>query len=95
MPFMKASSVFAPKKLTKEVPDIEEAMGEDPEEEVAPANGDPVDEEDNDLAKDKFIKAPKKKAAPRAAKGKKRVADDDAEESEPKKAKGKGAKARK
>jgi replication factor C subunit 1 len=91
MPFMKASSVLAPKKTKKEAPDLEEAIEESDD-------GDPVDEapdetEEASIDKDKYIKAPKKKAAAAKAKpkGKKRAIDDDAEESEAKKpAKGKG-----
>jgi replication factor C subunit 1 len=99
---MKASSVVAPAKVAREKPDLEEALDESDDDasmEVdateTPENGD----EELDLKRDKYIKAPKKKAAPKAtggAKGKKkkRAADDDdedmeSEEEKPKK-KGKG-----
>jgi replication factor C subunit 1 len=63
---MKASSVVAPPKMVKEVPDLEEALEEtDDEEVVAEAK---EDDDDGDLAKDKYIKQPKTK---KAATGKK------------------------
>jgi replication factor C subunit 1 len=79
---MKASNVFATKAAKKEKPDLEEAMDEsddgDAVEEIK------VDDDATDLAKDKYVKQPKKKAAPRKAaakpqkgKGKKKAADDD------------------
>jgi replication factor C subunit 1 len=87
---MKASTVFAPKRQAKERPDLEEALEESDEGEAVEV-ADKDEEDDNDLTKDKYIKAPKKKAAPKAAKGagkgKKRVVESDGEESEPKKAK--------
>jgi replication factor C subunit 1 len=89
LPFMKASQVFAPKKQVKERPDLEEAIEESDEGE-APEAALKEEEEDNDLSKDKYIKAPKKKPAPKAAsggKGKKRAGGSDVEDSEPKKAK--------
>ncbi|KAF2115605.1 replication factor RFC1 C terminal domain-containing protein [Lophiotrema nucula] len=93
LPFMKASSVVAPKKQTKEKPDLEEAIDESDEGEVVDEVKD--EDEDGDLSKDKYVKQPKKKAAAKKAapkKGKKRPAeDDDDEESEVEvKAKGKG-----
>ena len=105
VPFMKASSVIAPKAAQKVQPDLEEAVDESEGEEVLPEGETKEDEEDVDIKKDKYIKEPKKKAAPKkaAAKGKKRakreVDDDDegldASESEeqpkkPKKAAAKG-----
>jgi replication factor C subunit 1 len=93
MPFMKASTVFAPKMAKKEVPDLEDANVEEDEEAEDAAKG-PVPEDEEDMSKDKYIKAPKKKAAPKSAtgKGKKRgiEEDEDAEMSEAKKTKGKG-----
>lgn len=88
MPFMKASNVIAPKTQKKEVPDLEEAIEESDEGE--PEDAMSKDEDEGDITKDKYIKAPKKKAAPKAngaakGKGKKRAADSDAEESEAKK----------
>lgn len=107
VPFMKASSVVAPKAAKKVQPDLEEAVDESEGEDVLPEGEIKEDEdEDVDIKKDKYIKEPKKKAAPKASanKGKKRAkkeADDnddkedsDASESEekPKKAKKAAAK---
>lgn len=97
LPFMKASSVLAPKKATKEKPDLEEAIDESDDGEVI----DEVKEEDEDvdLSKDKYVKQPKKKTAAKKAqqstsKGKKRAAadddDDDVESEEEVKPKGRG-----
>jgi len=90
LPFMKASHVFAPKQQAKDRPDLEEAIEESDEGEAVEAVE--KDDEENDLSKDKYIKAPKKKAASKAAastsgKGKKRAVESDVEDSEPKKAK--------
>ncbi|KAK3490613.1 replication factor RFC1 C terminal domain-containing protein [Neurospora hispaniola] len=66
VPFIKASSVLAPKKLTKEVPDLEEAIEEDFEGDDAGLGDDAaeVDEDDDvDITKDKYIKQPKAKKA--------------------------------
>jgi replication factor C subunit 1 len=98
MPFMKASSVLQPKKQSKDKPDLEEALEESDEGEVIDEAADKQeDDDDGDLTKDKYIKAPKKKrAAPAATKGKKKKdADVNMEEGsdeapKPKKAKGKG-----
>lgn len=64
LPFMKANSAAAPKKLTKDKPDLEEALegsdGEDPASDMETDDG----REDNDaldLKKDKYVKAPKNK----------------------------------
>ncbi|KAF1829986.1 DNA replication factor C, large subunit [Decorospora gaudefroyi] len=92
LPFMKASSVVAPKKQAKEKPDLEEAIDESDESEVV----EEVKEEDpdEDLSKDKYVKRPKKKAAPKKAaaakKGKKQAEESDDEEQEDVKPKGKG-----
>jgi replication factor C subunit 1 len=105
VPFMKASSVIAPKAAKKVQPDLEEAIDESDGEDALPEGETKEDdEEDVDIKKDKYIKEPKKKAAPKATapKGKKRAkkeTDDDegldASESEekpkkPKKAAAKG-----
>jgi replication factor C subunit 1 len=85
VPFMKASSVVAPKAAQKVQPDLEEAVDESGGEEVLPEGETKEDEEEDvDIKKDKYIKEPKKKAAPKkaAAKGKKRAkkeVDDDGE----------------
>lgn len=90
LPFMKASSVVAPKAAKKVKPDLEDAIDEsDGGEELLAENEVKEDEEeDTDLKKDKYIKAPKKKPAAKAAakgatKGKKKgkkAADDDDDE---------------
>lgn len=107
LPFMKASNVVAPKKAAKERPDLEEALEESDEGEVVDETPE-VDDEETDLSKDKYIKAPKKKKATVASKAgdgkgkgkrsKKAVDSDDKdeEEDEPPTKKGKGkAKAKK
>jgi replication factor C subunit 1 len=74
LPFLKASSVIAPKKQAKEAPDLEEAIEEEDEGDVVDA---PEGDEDDelDLKKDKYIKQPKaKKPTKKAAKA---AADDD------------------
>ena len=84
VPFMKASSVVAPKAAKKAQPDLEEAVDESDGEDILPEGETKEDEEDDfDIKKDKYIKEPKKKAAPKAtaAKGKKR-AKKEAEEDE-------------
>jgi replication factor C subunit 1 len=59
---MKATSVVAPAKAAKAIPDLEEAIEEEDEGEVL---AEPADEEDDDLdlSKDKYIKKPKAKKA--------------------------------
>jgi len=104
LPFMKASHVVAPKKTAKDKPDLEEALEESDEGEVVDEAAE-ADEEETDLSKDKYIKAPKKKKAAanlKAGDGKgkgkrsKKAADDDEDEDEPPTKKGKGkAKAKK
>lgn len=64
VPFMKASSVVAPKKVAKAKPDLEDAIDESDEgEEILGDEEVKGDEEgsDLDLKKDKYVKAPKKK----------------------------------
>ncbi len=64
LPFMKANNSLAPKKLSKDKPDLEEAIDEsDNSEELAANIGDEDEEEELDLKKDKYVKAPKKKVA--------------------------------
>jgi replication factor C subunit 1 len=78
---MKASNVIAPKKQTKDAPDLEEAIEEEDDGQAAEV---PDEEEDEiDLKKDKYIKQPKKKPAKKAAKA---TANDDGDD----KPKGKG-----
>jgi replication factor C subunit 1 len=97
MPFMKASAVVAPAKVAKEKPDLEEALedsdddaGVEPDVADKPEN----EEEELDLKKDKYIKAPKKKAAPKAKKAKKAADEDEDMESEEEKKPKKKAKAK-
>lgn len=96
MPFMKASAVVAPAKIAREQPDLEEAVEASDDEAGAEPDPKPAEEEEElDLKKDKYIKAPKKKAAPKGgAKGKKnkKAADEDDVESEDEKPKAKKAK---
>lgn len=75
LPFMKASSVVAPKKSSKERPDLEEAIDESDDGEDLGLDADAGEKEDEDeifdLKKDKYVKAPKKKAAPQKSNTKK------------------------
>ncbi|KAJ5484129.1 Replication factor C subunit 1 [Penicillium diatomitis] len=68
LPFMKASNVVAPKKESKEKPDVEDVVEESDEEDVVDEVKD-EEEDELDLKKDKYVSLPKKKAA--SAKGKK------------------------
>ncbi|KAI9158441.1 Replication factor C subunit 1 [Paramyrothecium foliicola] len=97
LPFMKASTVVAPKKQAKEAPDLEEAIEEEDDAEVLEA---PEAEEDDelDLKKDKYIKQPKAKKPTKKAAKAAAAADDDDGDSKPKgkaKAKPKTTKAKK
>lgn len=102
LPFIKASSIAAPKKMPKEKPDIEDALEESDEEEVLEDDSKDNDEnEELDLKKDKYVRVPKKAAKGGAAKGKKSkkaaAGDDDFiddEEEKPKKARGRKPKAK-
>ena len=97
---MKASQVVAPKKKSKERPDLEEAIDES--DSGVSSGGDEAvldDDEPLDLKKDKYVAAPKKKKAAKktSAKGKGKVKNEDddddesVEEVKPQKnAKGKG-----
>ncbi|UNI20114.1 DNA replication factor C complex subunit Rfc1 [Purpureocillium takamizusanense] len=91
VPFMKASNVLAPKKQTKEAPDLEEAIEEEDEADVAEPIE--VDDDEIDFKKDKYIKQPKaKKPAKKATKKSKDAADDDGGETKAKTGKGKKGK---
>ena len=74
LPYMKASSIVAPKKKSKERPDIEEALDES-DSGVSSGGEEAILDEDQplDLKKDKYVAAPKKKKNA-AAKGKKGAA---------------------
>ncbi|KAH6622791.1 replication factor RFC1 C terminal domain-containing protein [Chaetomium tenue] len=96
VPFMKASNMdvaVAAKKADKDVPDLEEALEEEDENDVAePAEVD--EEEELDLKKDKYIKQPKAKGGKKTAKKPAKAADDDEDDggsSKPSKAKAKPA----
>lgn len=98
LPFMRASNVKVAKGgAAKEKPDLEEAIEEE-EDDIAVEQDEDDDDDEIDLKKDKYIKAPKKKPAGKAAakkgKGKKTAAavdeDEDEEEEVKKPAKGKG-----
>ncbi|KAF1809182.1 DNA replication factor C, large subunit [Eremomyces bilateralis CBS 781.70] len=78
VPFMKPSTVSAPRVGNKAKPDLEEAIEESEDEALV---DDTKGDDEDDLTKDKYIKAPKKKKA--AAKG-----DDNGEEKGKGKAKG-------
>lgn len=91
LPFMKASNTMASKKSTRDKPDLEEAIEESEDDDEPVANND-EDEEELDLKKDKYVKAPKKRApkksapkkAPGKAKGKAKeeIEDDESEDTE-------------
>ncbi|KXH63177.1 replication factor RFC1 C terminal domain-containing protein [Colletotrichum nymphaeae SA-01] len=88
IPFLKASNIMEPKKVAKEAPDLEEAIEEDDDADVAePADAGDEDEDKIDLKKDKLIKAPKPKAK-RATKKAKAGDDDDDEDADAKPKKG-------
>ncbi|OTA06847.1 Rfc1p-like protein [Trichoderma parareesei] len=83
LPFIKASNVFAPKKQTKEMPDLEEAIEEEDDAELLEAPD--VDEDDEiDLKKDKYIKQPKVKKPAKKASKTSPGDDDDTADSKPK-----------
>lgn len=72
LPFMRSSQVLAPKKAKREVPDLEEAIGTSDEGEAVMGSDDEGkmedEEEELDLKKDKYVKAPKKKKTTAAKK---------------------------
>lgn len=95
LPFIKASTVVAPKKQPKEKPDIEDAIEESEEEEVVEEETKDDDEsEELDLKKDKYVRVPKKTASKGGGgKGKKaKKANDDFIDDDEKPKKGKGRK---
>ncbi|KAK8039249.1 Replication factor C subunit 1 [Apiospora rasikravindrae] len=88
VPFMKASSVAEPKKVAKEVPDLEEAIEEEDEGDAAePAE---ANDDEGDITKDKYIKQPKAKPKRAPKKAAKAAKDDDDDDDDVKPAKGKG-----
>ncbi|KAL9617397.1 MAG: hypothetical protein Q9160_007801 [Pyrenula sp. 1 TL-2023] len=87
LPFMKASAVKAPAKVAKVKPDLEDAIEEsDVGEEILSENEVKAEEDEEiDVKKDKYIKAPKKKPAAKGAgkgkkKGKQQADDEDQED---------------
>lgn len=84
LPFMKASTVTAPAKAPKEVPDLEEAIEEEDEGEVVEPK---VEDDEGDIKMDKYIKQPKAKGKKATTKKK----GGDGEEDEKPKARGKKA----
>lgn len=70
LPFMKASNILAPRKSTKDKPDLEEALDnsdDDDDPTVDPADVDDDEDAPLDLKKDKYVKAPKKKVVAKKA----------------------------
>ncbi|KAK3902431.1 replication factor RFC1 C terminal domain-containing protein [Staphylotrichum tortipilum] len=91
VPFMKATNVAPSRKIAKEMPDLEEAIEEEDENDVAePAD---VDDDELDLKTDKYIKQPKAKAAKKTTKKAAKADDDDDDDggSKTTKARGKAA----
>ncbi|KAK6825229.1 hypothetical protein PG987_012723 [Apiospora arundinis] len=87
VPFMKASSVAEPKKIAKDVPDLEEAIEEEDEGDAAePAE---ANDDEGDITKDKYIKQPKAKPK-RAPKKSAKAAKDEDDDEDVKPTKGKG-----
>lgn len=87
LPFMKASNILAPKKSTKDKPDLEEALDNTDDDDDPTVDAADVDDDDDaplDLRKDKYVKAPKKKAAVKKAasksKGKTKSNEDNEED---------------
>ncbi len=85
---MKASNVAPSKKLSKDVPDLEEAIEEEDENDVAEVV-DADEDEELDLKTDKYIKQPKAKSGKKTAK-KPAKADDDEDDDGGSKTKAKG-----
>jgi replication factor C subunit 1 len=83
---MKASNVLAPKKTSREMPDLEEAI-----EEEDMAVDDDNGEEEDDIKTDKLIKQPKAKGgAKKATKKTKKANGDDSDNPKPAKGQGRG-----
>lgn len=87
LPFMKASNILAPKKSTKDKPDLEEALDNTDDDDDPTVDAADVDDDNDaplDLKKDKYVKAPKKKAAAKKAapksKGKAKMGEDSEED---------------
>ncbi|KAK4162215.1 replication factor C subunit 1 [Cladorrhinum sp. PSN259] len=89
VPFMRASNLsMAPKKLSKDMPDLEEAIEEEDDAALADEAPEVDPDEDVDISKDKYVKAKKPgaktkaKAAPVKKKGAKTADSDDDEDEE-------------
>lgn len=70
LPFMKASNILAPRKSTKDKPDLEEAIDNTDDDDDPTVNAADVDDDEDaplDLKKDKYVKAPKKKTVAKKA----------------------------
>ncbi|PLN84864.1 replication factor RFC1 C terminal domain-domain-containing protein [Aspergillus taichungensis] len=101
IPFMKASSVVAPKNVPKEKPDIEDALEESDDAEVLEDETKEDESDELDLKKDKYVRVPKKpakggssKAKGGSKKGKKADDDDFIDDDEKPKKKGRKTKAK-
>lgn len=97
VPFMKASSVIAPKNVPKEKPDIEDALEESDDAEVLEDDTKEDEGEELDLKKDKYVRVPKKSAKGGSSKAKgskkaKKADDDDFIDDDDEKPKKKGRK---
>lgn len=70
LPFMKASNILAPRKSTKDKPDLEEALDNSDDDDDPTVDAADVDDDEDaplDLKKDKYVKAPKKKIVEKKA----------------------------
>lgn len=70
LPFMKASNILAPRKSTRDKPDLEEALDNSDDDDDPTVDAADVDDDEDaplDLKKDKYVKAPKKKVAAKKA----------------------------
>jgi len=90
VPFMKASAVVGSKKVTKDKPDLEEALDEEEDADL-PEAAEVEEDDDEDITKDKYIKKPKAKGAKRGTKKTTTAQTGDDEDGD--KPKGKGRKA--
>ena len=97
LPFMKAGGALGPMKKQKEKPDLEEAIEESDEDDVAAEAVAGETDEELDLKKDKYVRAPKRKAAAKKTMTKKGRAkgdgdsENESEEAKPTKAKARAA----
>ncbi|KAL7624026.1 DNA replication factor C complex subunit Rfc1 [Parahypoxylon ruwenzoriense] len=95
IPFIKASSVAAPKMASRDKPDLEEAIDEGYDDaEVVDAVEVADEDDDVDIEKDKYIKKPKAKGAKKGGKKAAKADNDDDEDEKPKGRKNKASGAR-